>query len=258
MSIPISALLILLALDGPLGHGIPPVVARFGGENMIAIPATFARHPSDSIPQAEIVWFLDGDTLAAPVAKSGFVTARTPVENPVLTHGSFQLDLPVSDKTVTYRGIVMNHSGEESGTPLATVQLAVFPPDNFSRDWTALAKSELPLTIIGELPGLREFLHKEGIRFTEGNLNDPSTLDRNAMVVVDASNEKNFTIPPGTFRAMLVFAPNDHSWLSAFAQQNPGGSVLWMQRPIALDFQQDPIAQGQFLQLAKPLTTKNP
>jgi hypothetical protein len=255
MSIPLSLVVILLALDGPLGRGIPPVVARFGGDEM-ALPAIFARHPTDSMPQVAIDWFLDGGTLAAPVGTSGFLLARKPAEHPIVTEGSFLVNLPPSDKTETYRGLIRTVRGEEKSAPLAEIQLVIFPENFFAEDWKILAASDAGITLIGELPGLRDFLQKNEIFFAEGDVNDPGTIDRNGILVIDASDEKNFIIPPGLARAMLVYAAPNRSWSSEFAVQENGDSIIWTPRQSGLDFADDPLAQAQFLSLARPLLNK--
>lgn len=251
MSIPFSLVVVLLALDGPVGRGIPPVVARFGGDEM-AVPAIFARHPADSTPEVEIEWFLDGGALGAPVGKSGFILARKPSDHPILSEGTFLVDLPASSKTETYRGLLRSVRGEESSVPLAEIQLAVFPRDHFVADWQRLARSEVSITLIGKLPGLRSFLRQQGVSFTEGDTNDPGTIDRNGLLVVDASHE-NSVIPPGLARAMLVYTAPNRSWSSGFAAQENGDSLIWTQRQPGSDFAQDPLAQTQFLNLALPL-----
>jgi hypothetical protein len=255
MSIPLSLVAILLAIDGPVGRGIPPVVARFA-DNEIALTAIFARHPTDSIPQVEIDWFLDGGALAAPVGKSSLLLARKPAEHPILTEGTFFVNLPPSDKTETYRGLIRTVRGDAKSAPLAEVQLAVFPPNHFAHDWQLLAASGVSITLIGELPGLRDFFQKQGILFAEGDANDPGTINRNGLLVIDASDEKNSVVPPGLARATLVFAAPDRSWQSQFQGQEHGHAFLWVQRTPSLDFAQDPLAQAQFLSLARPLLNK--
>jgi hypothetical protein len=259
MSIPASLIAVLLALDGPVGHGIPPVVARFGGDQMQALQATFARHPADSMPRVEIEWFLDGGALAVPIGKSGFVLARTLSDHPILTHGTFQLDFPPSEKPETYRGMIRQTLGDKKNSaPIATIRLTVFPSAYFAEDWKNLASSDVAITLIGELPGLREFLTKEKISFTEGDPQDLSTINRNGMLVADTASEENFVLPPGIARAMLIFSAPDRSWQSRFGFQQDGDTFLWTQRRPHLDFASDPLAQAQFLQLAQPLIPKNP
>lgn len=256
MSIPLSLAVILLALDGPVGLGIPPVLGRFGG-NATTISAVFARNPADPMPELKIDWFLDGDTLAAPVAKSGFLLTRKPAGNPLLTEGTFQVDLPISAKVENYRGVIFAIHEKKAPDPLAEIQLAVFPPDHFVAAWQELANSTVPVTLVGDLPGLRDFLQNHEIAFTEGDANDPGSIDRSGLLVVDASNEKNFVIPPGLARAVLIFSAPDRSWQFEFAMQENGNTVLWTRRHLNFDFAQDPLAQAQFLNLAQTLLHKS-
>lgn len=256
MSLPLSLVVILLALDGPVGRGIPPVVARFAGDEL-PLRAIFARHPADSMPKVAIDWFLDGGTLAAPVGTSGFLLARKPAEHPILTEGTFFVNLPPSDKTETYRGLIRTVQGDKKSTPLAEIQLAIFPANFFAEDWRRVEASEVGITLIGELPGLRVFLEETGISFAEGNLSDPGSIDRNGLLVVDASGEKNFVLPPALARAMLIYAPSNHSWQSEFVSHQNADTLLWIQRPPELDFAQDPLAQAQFLSLIQPLIQKS-
>lgn len=258
MSITISTLVILLALDGSVGQGIPPVVARFGGDKVPAVEATFARHPADSMPKVEIVWFLDGDALAVPVRKSTFSYDRTPAKNPVLTQGSFALDLPTSEKTETYRGAIFNVASEKKLVPLAVIRLVLFPPDAFTRRWQAMAAAKIPLALAGELPGMREFLRGLNIQFVEADLNTPGADGRDGMLVVDAADKEDFLITPGLARVIMIFAAPDRSWQSRFETLENGKLILWGQRPIHHDFAQDPLAQAQFLHLAESLTKSIP
>lgn len=253
----ISLMVVLLALDGPVGQGIPPVLARFGGEQIPAIHATFARHPAESLPQVEIEWFLDGGALAVPVGKSVFLCSRTFADHPILTHGTFLLDFPASQKTETYRGLLCAIDGQQkSKTALATIHLAIFPPETFSKDWESLAASDLKITLVGTLPGLRDFLLRQKVPFSEGDLLDPSTIHRDGMLVVDAEDGKNLVLPSAMVRGMLVFAAPDRSWSSGFEVHDNGGAMLWTQRRPGIEFVDDPLAQAQFLSIARPLVNK--
>lgn len=258
MSIATSLFVVLLALDGPLGQGVPPLVARFGSDECEAIPAVFARHPAESMPGIEIVWFLDADALGVPVGKSEFLCSGTLEDNPVLTPGTFPLSLPLSKKTEIYRGIIRQTKDNKQSTPLGTVRLAVFPPSIFSEQWETLAKEGISLALAGPLAGLREFLEERDIRFAEADLNDPGTIDRNGMLVVDAEEGSNFFVTPGQARTTLVFGASDLSWQSGFRMHQDEDTFLWIQRPMSPDFAHNPLAQSQFLNLATTLASKKP
>lgn len=258
MTVPAAILVLLLALDGPVGHGIPPVVTRFAGETSPPIQAIFARHPEDAVIQPEIVWFLDGDALGVPLGKSAFTPSSEAPSNPLLTPGHFLWDLPDSAKPQVYRGAIYQEGLSPESQPFATFRFVLFPADYLLEEWKKVAESDLHLTLIGPLPGLREFFQSRGIRFVEGRHDDLSSVDRNGMLVVDAEHDDLFVIPPGQARAVLVFSAPDRSWQSSFRVMENTDATIWTQRNLHLDFASDPLAQKLFLHLAEPLIQKSP
>ncbi|GAB4180938.1 MAG: hypothetical protein Fur0032_22000 [Terrimicrobiaceae bacterium] len=242
-----GALIMLVALDGPLGSGTPEMLARFQSKETPRIAAVFAGGPPTAI---EVDWFLDGEGIVAPVARA--VLDITPTPNVPLTTVSLPVDLPEVKKPTTFRGVMRAGTGDGEFHPAGDFRLMLFPADHFDSQWKRVAKSGLPISLSGLLTGLRELLSEREVRFGEGESQRPDSIDGNGVLVIQVGDSNPASLFPGQARAMLVYSGASEG-LRLFGEAKDGDKLLWVSGAPRVPFAQDPIAQQMLLQLIEPL-----
>jgi len=232
--------ILLLALDGPVDGGVPALIARFDGQGILPISAAFLSE-SETLPAIE--WFLDGDSLLAPLAVSTFGAMPKPDDPPSLRRGIYQFATQSVTKPTLFRGVI----GKE---PKREIRLLLFPPDYFLAGWKRLAESGIPVFASGELPGLRPLLEEAGITFREADLSHPEEIDRNGLLIAQTGFDGP-AILPGLAKGVIIF---DEAPLTnrQFLQASPGQYLICIQGPVT-DFQTNPLGQQIILQLAEKL-----
>ncbi len=238
------ALVVLIALDGMVGAGIPKQINRFGGAPA-QVQAVFIKSPGQAtIIEASI--FLDGDKLLAPLGSPVPLVVK-PDGDPRLLEGSFDIPLPEVKKPAAFRVVLSARSDTADPTPCGDFRIVAYPNNLFSEGLPP-ADSLPEVAIAGKFPGLRELLDKNQIRHRDINLKMPDSLPPGTIVVAEIPADARLD---GLFSETrkLIFAsgtPPSIPWiLDAKAQ-----SFLLNTSPPE-DFRKAPLAQQMLLALLR-------
>jgi hypothetical protein len=178
---------LLVALDGGIGAGVPEAVERFQSSE-VEIPAIFLRSTLQQDPPVADV-FLDGDALGVPLSASlPFQTSAS--AHPWLIEGKFRLALPENAKP--YRLRVRFREARLPGRVIGWVTVRVFPPEDLKdvlSRWLRQEGNE-EVALFGESKGLRELFSGWGIPYTDFGPEFPSASNHRLMIGSTASLEK--------------------------------------------------------------------
>jgi hypothetical protein len=247
-----ALLCLLIALDGPVGQGIPAAITRFDGPDSPAIRAEFVVGP-DSAPGAiSLDWFLDGGTLTAPVATTTFRPDPAGSPSPRRVVGGFPVELPEVTKPTRFRGVIRADGG--TSRPTGTFALTLYPRDHFAERWRRLQESDVAITLVGEPGGWAEFLRDQGVAFVEGGPDHTGEAGRDEVLVVQASGDNPL---PRNARAKAVFVYGGDSEPD-FRRAAATGRLLWITQSPPPNVAAVPAAQNAFLELAESILPPNP
>ena len=178
----------LVALDGALGNGVPPVLERLLGEDA-GVNAIFLRPDgADVVLMAEV--HLSGGSLAAPLLRGLPFQPMAVSSHPALLEGSFTLPHPATDKPVTQVVLIQATSGGHQQARVGSFLLRWVSPmecrDALVRALSADDAVEAPkLIVFGTLPGLREQLRQWQIRFEEAGTGALERIEGRSLAIGD-------------------------------------------------------------------------
>jgi len=235
-------LLLLIALNGALGSGVPKNIERFGGVPAL-IEATFLKNPGQEVT-VEASIYLDGDQLLAPLGKPVPFTVHAG-DDPRLLVGAFEIPLPEVKKPVVFRVLLTAKPAGAGSGRCGDFQITAFPQKMFSE---SLGEPEsLPeIAIAGKFPGLRELLDKCHLRHRELNLKLPDALPPESLIIAE--------VPPdidaaGFFPdAKKLFFATGASASAPWVLDCKAKSFIVNAQPPA-DFRESPLAQRMLLKL---------
>lgn len=174
-------LVLLIALDGLVGAGIPKQIERFGGGSA-RVEAVFVRAPGESV-QIEASLFLDGGKLLAPLA-GALPLVEASSGDPRLLSGTLNLPLPDVEKPTIFRVVLTAKSDGSNPEPCGEFQVIAYPKNLFSKGLPP--PDSLPeIAIAGKFPGLRELLDQHKLRHRDVNLKTPDSLPPGSIVITE-------------------------------------------------------------------------
>ena len=238
------AVVILVALDGWIGSGVPKQIERFGG-GPATVQAAFLKFPDQNVT-VEASLYLDGDKLLAPLGEPVPLTVQ-PGDDPRVLAGTFEIPLPEVKKPVVFRVILSAKVKDQAGLPCGDFRIIAFPRNTFSE---SLADPEaLPeIAIAGKLPGLRELLEKNHLRHRDINLKTPDALPPGSIVIAEMPAD---TDAAGYFpdTKKLIFtsgSPASIPWILEAKEHS-----FLVKAPPPQDFRESPSAQRMLLELLR-------
>ena len=238
------ALVILIALDGLAGSGVPKQIERFGG-GPARFQAAFVKTPGQNFA-VEAVLYLDGDELLAPLGQPISLAAQ-PGTDPRLLSGTLELPLPDVKKPVVFRVVLSAKAEGSDPERCGDFRVVAYPKKLFSEGLPS-ADSLPEIAIAGKFPGLRELLDKNQLRHRDINLKTPDSLPPGTIVVAEIPPDANLD---GFFSESkkLIFTsgalPRKPWILDAKAQS------FLVNAPPPEDFRESPLAQRMLLALLR-------
>jgi len=238
------ALVILIALDGLVGSGVPKHIERFGG-GPAQVEVAFVRIPEQDITVAASL-YLDGDALAAPVSQPVPMVVKSG-EDPRLLAGSFEIPLPDVKKPVIFRVVLTARKVGADPLPCGDFRITAFPKSFFADDLGPV--ESLPeIAIAGKFPGLRELLDKNQLRHRDINLKQPDSLPPGSIVVAEIPPDANLDGFFGESKKLIFTSgalPRKPWILDAKARS------FTVNAPPPEDFRKAPLAQRMLLALLR-------
>ena len=239
----------LIALNGPLGAGVPQFIHCFHGKSA-SVTATFLVNAGQP-PQIVADVFLDGDELGAPLAKAvPFQPAAKP-SHPALLEGTFDLPLPDTEKPVFLR-VLLRPAADDAGAATRTAFRLRLTPKLALRQAlarmtdTARSGPELRLAVFGPLLGLRELLKEWKIPFDDEGMEMPARLGADTLAVGEAQDLTHL-LQLGA-KATLLLIHDDPAAEPGLAEKiTPDATFTKLNTPRHEDWRQSPFLHEQLI-----------
>lgn len=238
------ALVILIALDGLAGSGVPKQIERFGG-GPAQVQTVFARSAGQEVA-IEAALYLDGDELLAPVGQPTPLVPN-PGGDPRLLSGTLGLPLPDVKKPVVFRVILSAKTEGSDPVRCGDFRVVAYPKKFFSEGLPP-ADSLPEIAIAGKFPGLRELLDKCQIRYRDINLKTPDSLPPGTIVVAEIPPAANLDGFFGDSKKLIFTsgALPQKPWILDARSQS-----FLVNAPPPDDFRESPLAQRMLLALLR-------
>ncbi len=238
------ALVILIALDGLAGSGVPKQIERFGG-GPARVQAVFVKPPGQNIP-VEATLYLDGDKLLAPLGDPILLSAQSGAD-PRLLAGTFEIPLPDVKKPVVFRVVLSAKAEGSDPVRCGDFRVVAYPKKLFSEGLPPT--DSLPeIAIAGKFPGLRELLDKNQLRHRDINLKMPDSLPPGTIVIAEISPDANLDGFFGESKK-LIFTSSALPQKPWILDAKPQSFVV--NAPPPEDFRESPLAQRMLLTLLR-------
>ncbi len=244
----------LVALNGPIGNGLPPVIHCFRGDTFI-VPATFLVNAGQA-PQVVADVFLDGGELGAPLTKAAPFQPAAASSHPSLLEGAFSVPLPDSDKPITLL-VRLRLAANEGVAPAAVGQFCIrVTPKNEIKQALALMSDsarngpELHLSLFGPLKGLRELLKEWKIPFDDEGMEMPVRIAAHTLAVGEAQDLLH--LPQQSTNSTLLLIHDDPTLEAGINEKTAANSTLaLLNTPRHEDWRQSPFLHQQLINQIK-------
>lgn len=238
------ALVVLIALDGFTGSGVPKQIERFG-DGPAQVKAVFVRSAGQDIPIVASL-YLDGDKLLARLGEPVPLAAQ-PGDDPRLLAGTFEIPLPEVKKPVAFRVFLSAKSAGSDPVSCGDFRVIAYPKALFSEGLPP-AESLPEIAIAGKFPGLRELLDKNQLRHRDINLKTPDALPPGTIVIAE--------IPPDASLDGLFSESKTLFFTSGTLPQKPWvldakAQSFLVNAPPPEDFREAPLDQRMLLELLR-------
>lgn len=240
----------LIALNAPVGTGIPPLIHCFQAESAL-IPTTFLIN-AEQVPQVVADVFFDGDELGALLSKSIPFQPAAASSHPALLEGTFNLPLPDTDKPILLR--VRLRLAANDGTAhvaLGQFRIRVTPKNDLKQALARMTNPtrrgpELRLSLFGPLKGLRELLKEWKIPFDDDGLEMPVRIAAHTLAVGEAQDLMH--LPQQSANAPLLLIHDDPALEAGITEKATLNSTLALvNTPRHDDWRQSPFFHQQLI-----------
>ena len=239
----------LIALNAPVGAGVPQLIDCFRGESAI-VTATFLVNVGQT-PQIIADVFLDGDELGAPLTKAAPFQPIQTSSHPALLEGTFNLPLPDTEKLLLLRVRVRLAANDGATAALGQFRLRVTPKTELKQALSRMtdpARSgpELRLAVFGTLKGLRELLQEWKIPFDDEGMEMPVRLAAHILAVGEAQDLVN--LPHlGANATLLLMHDNPAAEAGLTEKTTPNETLARLNTPRHQDWRQSPFLHQQLI-----------
>lgn len=240
----------LIALNGPVGSGVPQFIHCFGGESA-PVMATFLVSAAQ-VPQVVADVFLDGDELGAPLAKAVPLQPAATSSHPALLEGTFNLPLPDTEKPILLRVRVRLTANDPAATAaIGQFRLHVTRKTELKHGLSrmtdpARSGAELRLAVFGALKGLRELLQEWKIPFDDEGMEMPVRLGAHVLAVGEARDLMH--LPQMGANATLLLIHDDPAAEAGLTEKTtPNGTLAQLNTPRHEDWRQSPFLHQQLI-----------